>query len=152
MVIRKAEKKDIRDIVRLLAQVSKIHHELRPDLFLPNTVKYNEEQLEALLSNEQYYIAVADNGKVVGYIITIIQKTESELLTPIKTLYIDDLCVDEDVRGQAIGKKLYEHSVEIAKSLDCYNITLNVWASNDALDFYESLNLKIQKIGMEYIL
>ena len=30
------------------------------------------------------------------------------LLADMKTLYIDDICVDEKARGQHVGKKLYE--------------------------------------------
>ena len=44
----------------------------------------------------------------------------------IKTLYIDDLCVDENVRGKSIGKQLFEHVKSYAKEIECYNITLNV--------------------------
>ena len=71
----------------------------------------------------------------------------------VKTLYIDDLCVDEEVRGMHIGKTLYEYIVNYAKQKWYYNIILNVWADNTkAVGFYEKLGLKIQKIGMKVIL
>lgn len=153
MVIRKAEHRDINDILRLLHQVAKVHHDLRPDLFVADKTKYNAEELAVLIEDENYYIVVAEeNEKVFGYIIGILREPQLEVLQPIKTMYIDDLCVDEESRGQAVGKSLYKHIVDVAKELECYNITLNVWGSNDAMEFYESMNLKIQKIGMEYIL
>ena len=63
---------------------------------------------------------------------------------------IDDLCVDETLRGKHIGKELYESAIRLAKDTDCYNLTLNVWSCNQsALKFYESLGLLPLKIGME---
>ncbi|MCI9445338.1 MAG: GNAT family N-acetyltransferase [Oscillospiraceae bacterium] len=69
------------------------------------------------------------------------------------TLCLDDLCVDESCRGQGAGKLLYEAVLELARSLGCQNVTLNVWACNpDAMRFYEKRGLKVQKIGMEITL
>ena len=74
-------------------------------------------------------------------------------MTDIKTLYIDDLCVDQGARGGHIGTALYEDVTAWAKAQGYYNVTLNVWADNkSALKFYESLDLHVQKIGMEKIL
>ena len=74
-------------------------------------------------------------------------------MTDIKTLYLDDFCVDETARGKHIGTSLYEYVLKYAKEQGCYNVTLNVWADNvNAVKFYEKIGLKIQKIGMEKIL
>ena len=75
------------------------------------------------------------------------------LLPDIKTLYIDDLCVDEACRGQHIGRSLYEFVLAFAKKQGCYNVTLNVWECNTgAKRFYEKCGLVPQKTGMEKIL
>ena len=69
------------------------------------------------------------------------------------TLYIDDICVDEATRGKHIGKALYEYVRDYAKSIGCYNITLNVWEGNDAAySFYKHMGMQVQKTGMETIL
>lgn len=66
--------------------------------------------------------------------------------------YSDDLCVDENSRGQHIGKQLYEYSKDFAQKSGCYNLTLNVWSCNEsAMKFYESCGLKPQKVHMETI-
>ena len=71
-------------------------------------------------------------------------------LFDIKTLYIDDLCIDENHRGQHVGSALYDAACKYAKMRKCYNVTLNVWCCNEsAVKFYESLGLTPQKIGME---
>ena len=154
-MIRRAQKKDIPKILDLLSQVDLVHHKGRPDIFKIGQ-KYSESELLELLSDERYYILVcADEcDEVLGYCFCIYQQhVDNSILTDIKTLYIDDLCVDEAHRGNHIGKQLYEAAVAHARESGCYNLTLNVWSCNaSAMRFYESCGLKPQKIGMELIL
>ena len=52
-----------------------------------------------------------------------------------------------------VGRALYDHVISYARKNGYYNVTLNVWAGNDsAMRFYESVGLKVQKVGMEKIL
>lgn len=141
-------------MIDLLHQVDMVHHVIRPDLFKPYVTKYNEQELEALLNDESKPIFVYDDGNVLGHAFCqIIEVRSHELLQDIKTLYIDDICVDEHVRGQHIGKALYEFVRDYAQSIGCYNITLNVWEGNDsAFRFYQKMGMKVQKTGMETIL
>ena len=153
-MIRKAETKDIKGIIDLLYQVDAVHHGIRPDLFKGNTPKYDEQALEAILSDGSKPIFVFDEGKILGHAFCQITEIKNHrLLQDTKTLYIDDICVDETVRGKHIGKALYEFVRDYAKSIGCYNITLNVWEGNDAAySFYKNMGMKIQKTGMETIL
>ena len=154
-MIRMATKKDIPKISNLLSQVCLVHHNGRPDIFNIGK-KYSCEELKEILNDESRPILVSVNEKdeVMGYCFCIFQKhINNSVLTDIKTLYIDDLCVDENMRGKHIGKELYEAAVKFAKENNCYNLTLNVWSCNTAaLRFYESCGLIPQKIGMELIL
>ena len=154
-MIRRAIEKDIPKIIDLLKQVCLVHHNGRPDIFKVGT-KYSAEELKAILKDETrpILVSVDENDNVQGYCFCIYQQHENNsVLADIKTLYIDDLCVDETLRGKHIGKELYESAVELAKDTGCYNLTLNVWSCNQsALKFYESLGLLPQKIGMELIL
>ena len=70
-----------------------------------------------------------------------------------KTLFIDDLCVDETCRGKHVGQALYNFALQYAKEQGCYNITLNVWEGNDgARAFYERMGMRVQETRMEKIL
>ncbi len=153
-MIRRANKKDIKGLIDLLYQADAVHHGIRPDLFKGNTPKYDERQLEAIIDDENTPIFIYDDGRVVGHAFCqIVEIKNHRLMQDIKTLYIDDICVDERVRGKHIGKALYEHVRDYALSIGCYNLTLNVWEGNDsALCFYKSMGMKIQKTGMEMIL
>ena len=150
-MVRKANKNDIGRIIELLHQVDMVHHEIRPDLFKPNTTKYNEQELEALLDNDSKPIFVFEDGKVLGHAFCLITEVrDDKLLQDIKTLYIDDICVDEKARGNHVGKALYEYVHNYALSIGCNNITLNVWEGNDpALSFYRNMGMKVQKTTME---
>ena len=154
-MIRRATKKDIPKIGDLLLQVCLVHHNGRPDIFNVGK-KYSNEELRILLKDESrpILVAVDENDEVMGYCFCIfLQHINHSVLTDIKTLYIDDLCVDEALRGRHIGKELYEAAVQLAKDSGCYNLTLNVWSCNpSAKRFYEAQGLVPQKIGMELIL
>lgn len=154
LIIRKANKNDINGIVKLLFEVQKVHSDVRPDLFIAGERKYTNEELEDILLDNSKPIFVADiNGAVVGYAFCIVSIPKSHTLQPIKSLYIDDLCVDKDYRGYHIGTELYNYVLEYAKGIGCYNVTLNVWTDNqNAVEFYNKIGLKVQKIGMEKIL
>lgn len=153
-MIRTADKFDIKRIIELLHQVNMVHYEKRPDLFKPHTTKYDEQELATMLNDEKKPIFVYDDGTVLGYAFCQITEVKDHLLLQdIKTLYIDDICVDESARGKHIGKALYEFVRDYALSMGCYNITLNVWEGNDpALSFYMNMGMKVQKTTMEVIL
>lgn len=157
MNIRRAKEKDMERINELLRQVCLVHHIGRPDLFKgDNNRKYTNEQLREMIHDDRrpIFVAVDDEDFVMGYAFCIFQQhLDDNILTDIKTLYIDDLCVDEHIRGRHIGKSLYEYVLEFAKAQECYNVTLNVWSCNEAaMRFYENCGLKPQKVGMETIL
>ena len=154
-MIRYATEKDIPKIEDLLSQVCLVHHEGRPDIFKVGR-KYSEEELKEILKDGQRPILVCtdENDEVMGYCFCIFQQyKDNSVLTDIKTLYIDDLCVDEKLRGKHIGKELYEAALKLAKESGCYNITLNVWSCNtSAMKFYQAQGMTPQKTYMETIL
>ena len=154
-MIRQAIPADLKYIMKLLHQVNMVHYEIRPDLFKPNTTKYSEEDLEILLKDASKPIFVFDKeGEVLGYAFCqITEVRDNLLLQDAKTLYIDDICVDENARGRHVGKALYDFVRDYALSIGCHNITLNVWEGNaPALSFYKNMGMKVQKTTMEVIL
>ena len=152
--IRRAEERDIPKMLELLEQVNLVHAKGRPDIFKVNT-KYSKEDLLKMFQDPGQAIFVYDEeGEVLGYAFTLFQQAKNHpILTDVLTLYVDDICVDEDARGRHIGSKLYEKVLEFARESGCYNVTLNVWELNPiAKSFYESLGMKVQRQTMEKIL
>lgn len=156
MQIRRATIADMAGINKLLLQVLMVHHNGRPDLFKANAKKYTDAELAAIIADDSkpIFVGVNEAQEVLGYAFCVFQQhLNNNILTDIKTLYIDDLCVDEDKRGMHIGKQLYDYVLTFAKEQGCYNVTLNVWSCNEsAMKFYEKCGLLPQKVGMEVIL
>ena len=152
--MRRAAEGDIPAIDKLLYAVHKVHSDVRPDLFKAGAKKYTDDELRRIIADNARPVFVAEKGgTILGYVFCIHQQyVNSGNMTDVKTLYIDDLCVDEGVRGEHIGRTLYEYVLDYAKRRGYYNVTLNVWADNtNALKFYEKLGMRTQKIGMEQI-
>lgn len=153
--IRRATESDISAINKLLYEVQKVHSDTRPDLFKAGAKKYDDDELRAILADDSKPVFVAERDEnILGYAFCVHQQhIGSHNLTDIKTLYIDDLCVDETARNAHVGTLLYKYVLDYAKKNGYYNVTLNVWTGNDnAIKFYERMGMEVQKMGMEKIL
>ena len=156
MTIRSAQPNDIPALLGLLEQILSVHHQVRPDIFKESGGKYSEEELEQLMAQDKTPIFVYENadGQILGHLfVTIKEVSDNPVLQPIKTLFIEDLCVDQATRGQKIGEQLYQFALQHAKEIGCYNLTLNVWSANkSAVRFYERQDMTPQETRMEQII
>ena len=154
-MIRRAEQKDIPELMRLLRQVNNVHATGRPDLFRFDGTKYTPEELRELLTDETrpVFVFPGDTG-ILGYAFCIWETHENDHNQVDRTtLYIDDICVDEQSRGHHVGKTLYEYVRAYALERNCYHLTLNVWSLNPGAEaFYRAMGMKPYKVGMEEIL
>ena len=130
--------------------------DIRPDIFIPGTTKYTVSELTELLGKEEkpIYVVVNEEDVCVGYAFCQLQEQPfSTNMVPFKSLFIDDLCVDRQARGQHIGERLFEYVKNEAERMGCYEVTLNVWAGNTSAEkFYEKMGMKTKERQMEYIL
>ena len=155
MLIRRAEIDDIPHILRLLRQVCNVHQDIRPEIFRRDGVKYTENDLKALLLDENRPVWCAVEGEnFLGYCFCQWEEYQgSTVMTDRRELYIDDLCVDEDCRGRGVATALYRHVTAAAKAAGAAFITLNVWTGNlSAMRFYEKMDMKPRKITMDMAL
>lgn len=156
MNIRRAELKDTDKILDLLSQVLEVHAAIRPDYFIPGTTKYSREELAGMFREEdrRIFVAVDEDDTVLGYAFCEIKEQPNrENMVPFRSIYIDDLCIDETKRGQHIASALFERVKKEAADLGCYLISLNVWEGNDsARTFYDRKGFKPRCTKMEYIL
>lgn len=172
IIVRCAKASDLEIVNKLLYQVEDLHRVGRPDLFKPGEKKYTDDQLLEIFQNPATPVfvaveAVPDKGmddcvekadrkkeRVLGYVFCIIQETKgAKCIFDHKTLYIDDLCVDESARGKGVGKIVYDYAVDYARSIGCHNVTLHVWDKNPgARTFYEKMGMGVQQTTMEVIL
>lgn len=159
MIIRFAIDADTPGIHSLLSQVLELHAAGRPDIFIAGTRKYNDEEILELIGapDRPLFVAVAEDaapGELLGYAICMVKDfSGSNNMQPIRTLHVDDLCVDEGARGRHIGSALYEHVLSWAREQGFYNVTLNVWECNPgARAFYDAMGMQVKRTEMEAIL
>ena len=124
--------------------------------FIPDTTKYTEQELAALLKDEKkpIYVAVNEEDVCMGYAFCQMKEQPfSNNMVQFQSLFIDDLCVDRFARGQHIGESLFDYVKQEAKRMGCYEVTLNVWAGNTSAEkFYEKMGMKTKERQLEYIL
>lgn len=156
ITIRRAEKKDAKRLCELLETIAQLHHEGRPDIYGAGGAKYNIEDVETKIENkdEIMLVAVGEDDNVLGYTMSkIIDVEENGILLGYRKLYIDDVCVDSDFRKMGIGKKLMDATKLEAEKANCHIAELNVWAFNEnAVNFYKSCGMTVQRMYMEYVL
>ena len=99
-------------------------------------------------------MSVDETGSVTGYVFCVFREPPfANTMLPRKTLFIDDLCVDESCRGQRIGEQLFRFALEEAVRQGCADVTLNVWEGNAAARrFYEKMGMQPKETQMEYLL
>ena len=137
MEIRFAQAKDIPGILSLLRQVGEVHHQGRPDIFRDGAQKYGASQILSMLdsSGTPIFVAVEDD-KVLGYGFCMFKQYKNDpVIADHSEIYIDDLCVDKNYRGQNIGRQLVTAAEREVVSLGGTAIVLH--SQLHAKGFYE---------------
>lgn len=149
--IRGASASDYDGIAQLHKQLHNIHVENRPDLYRSAQHTFDYEYYQTLLSDDAYKVLVAEFGTIAAYTILRLQDTPTlPILVPRTTLYMDDICVDENLRGRGIGTAVFQYVMDYGKRVGAVCLELNVLAFNtDAIEFYRRQNMKIKSIRME---
>ncbi|MFA5561653.1 MAG: GNAT family N-acetyltransferase [Eubacteriales bacterium] len=155
MIIRDAVAADAPRLLRMLAKIAELHRQGRPDLFREGSRKYDREELLSILSAPDKRIFVADEGgEATGYLFCMLRTVSGHpLLHDERTLYIDDLFVEEAYRGQQMARALMDSAGAFARANGCRRMELNVWAMpGSALPFYEKYGMREMRRTMEMIL
>ena len=96
-------------------------------------------------------VSVDSNNKVNGFIFAEIGFVGGDLTRRRKLMHIHELGIDSSNRGTGFGTELMNEAKKIARSKNCEEIILSVWAFNKkAIDFYIKNNLEVQTLRMEF--
>jgi N-acetylglutamate synthase-like GNAT family acetyltransferase len=135
ITIRKANKRDIDEILNLLYQLQRPKPKTISEgiAFRKRIFQYLDEKDKKIIVSEQ-------NSKIIGLVSMMflprLNRTKLEL-------YIPELVVSKDNRGSGVGKSLMESCVNMAKKKKCFRIRLESGNQReDAHEFYK-------KIGFE---
>ena len=87
-------------------------------------------------------VGIYDN-KIVAYGSVVIEnKIRGEIAG-----HIEDIVVDEEVRGKMLGVLLIKELVEVAKRKGCYRITL--FCKEELINFYSRNGFKVNNVIMK---
>ena len=136
MIIRKAQKKDSKELIRLIEELADFEKLSPPDM------PAQKRLLAAAFSKQpKINILVAEEkGKLIAYAIYM-YLFSSFLAKP--TLYLEDIYVSNNFRRSGTGKKIFDKLISIAKTKKCGRLELMVlnWNKN-AIRFYEKYSAR----------
>ena len=94
---------------------------------------------------------IKENNNIVGVVIFKIKIVREHInLIDRKVIWINELVVDEKLRGKGIGTKLFNETKKYAKNNKCDAVELNCWEFNEkALRFYERCGMNTQRRIMD---
>lgn len=126
MKIRRAVKKDISAISRLIKEMAVYHRKFDKFYKMSLSKKAIKSYIEEFLGDKNKIVIVAEEGKeIIGYIFGSI-KTYPVYISLKKSGSLDEAFVRADCRGRSVGKKLFFKFVEWLKSKKIKDITLSV--------------------------
>ena len=87
------------------------------------------------------YVAKANDGSVVGTFALLVMDNLAHMGAP--SAVVEDVCVDELLHGQGIGRAMMHFAMEFARMRGCYKLALSSNAAREgAHAFYRSLGFE----------
>ena len=141
ITLRRAAKRDLPEIRRMLFELGAYHAALKPELCRATPQLQEPKALRKRMlkpKNRRVYLAVDGQGHACGLLHLFWETRRNPVLLDCKYVMIEDIYVEERLRGQGIGRLLMRKAREEARACGAESIELNVWACNEAaLGFYE---------------
>lgn len=128
MIIRRANQNDLNEIARLNKLLTNFNEkvlDVHEPLFTEEvTLKYVTDFFNE--PNSIFFVAEQDK-KVIGYISGRIEDN----IRGYKEMNMEEIIVEEDYRGQKIGKLLFEELEKEAKDQNCIKIISSIFSNNN---------------------
>ncbi|MEN2467508.1 GNAT family N-acetyltransferase [Ornithinibacillus sp. JPR2-1] len=150
--IRDAYEDDIQDIIYLRRQLDDFHAEMRPDVFISSNL-YDEEDIKSYLETKKSRVIIIENptNEIIGYAVLNTERVEKNTIFNNRTfIYVNEISIREDLRGQGLGKLVLKWIVEYAKTMNVEAVELDVYECNEvAVNLYKSIGMKNRTNRME---
>lgn len=147
--IREATAADLPRIVELYAMLA-----LNPEQELlsdPPIAEYERAFAEVSADPRQRLLVLESEGRVVGTIVLILVPNISRRGRPYAL--IENVVVDEGVRGRGYGEALMRYAIDQARDAGCYKVSLTSRTQRaDAHRFYERLGFSVSSKGFRIAL
>ncbi len=149
VIVRLPRLQDYERVSKIMDQVQQLHVEWRPDVYKPASPLITMDMFEAILEDENWYVAEAD-GVVVGVLELMKRHVESPAQVMKDVLFISTMAVDEKYRGKGIGHLFFEKVKRLKQEKGYDTIELQVNAKNRlAYEMYRKYGFTEKSINME---
>ena len=149
VIVRLPRLQDYERVSKIMDQVQQLHVEWRPDVYKPASPLITMDMFEAILKDENWYVAEAD-GVVVGVLELMKRHVESPAQVMKDVLFISTMAVDEKYRGKGIGHLFFEKVKRLKQEKGYDTIGLQVNAKNRlAYEMYRKYGFTEKSINME---
>ena len=149
VIVRLPRSQDYERVSKIMDQVQQLHVEWRPDVYKPASPLITMDMFEAILKDENWYVAEAD-GVVVGVLELMKRHVESPAQVMKDVLFISTMAVDEKYRGKGIGHLFFEKVKRLKQEKGYDTIELQVNAKNRlAYEMYRKYGFTEKSINME---
>ena len=139
---------DAKLIAKLNEPVQNLHHELYPWKFKEFDYDAVSMYFENIINdeNQNFYVCYIDN-EAAGYIwFEEITKKETAFSNASHHLYIQQISVNENQRGNGVGKYLLNIVLKFANEKSIKRIGLDYWVKNAvAKSVYEQLGFELER-------
>lgn len=134
--IRKATKEDLPQVLNLVKELAL--YEKAPEEV---TISLDDLEKDGFGEHPLYWIILAENEQgILGMSFYYIRYSTWKG----KCLYLEDIVVKEEYRGQKIGKVLFEETIKAAKEMDAKLMNWQVLDWNEpAINFYKKFNAEL---------
>lgn len=149
LVIRKATKKDLKDIIELNALLFKEDGGQR-DRYVNTYWPYQEgkKHFTRLLNDENSFLYVVEMQKVIGYLTGYTRKVER--WRPVERTEIESMYIRKEFRGRGIGKKLVDIFIKWSKKAAAKTVLVTTLHKNSrAVKFYKRKGFKPTSLSLE---
>ncbi len=148
MILRLATAEDFPSVKSLLLEIQRIHAEALPEVFkAPDPEQITFERYQQVISHPQKQIVVAlAEEQVVGYVYAEVIQSKGDLFhQPRGWVYVHQIAVEGEFRGQGYAQGLMERVVALARRRGVERVEIEVWGFNQpAQAVYEKLGFTLQ--------
>ena len=144
MRVRQAEPGDLDRLLELYEGPGRLYRNVEP----LNQNRAEDLFTRVLLDPNQRMLVAEVHGEPVGTVVLVVPPNLAHGGAPYAV--VENVVVDEEYRGEDVGRTLMEEAMKLAREARAYKLTLSANTGRDgAHEFYRSLGFEETHVGFE---
>lgn len=153
IIVRKAENKDLEDVLRLnLDLFKKEYREYDKKLDLKWTYgKIGRSYFKKRITEKDAFAFIAESkGKIIGYLCGSVRNCPYDYRIISKYAELENMIVDKKFRGEGVGEKLTKEFLKWCKikKADCISVNASI-QNEKGINFYKKMGFKNYSLTLE---